>query len=304
MRFGDLVDFVSVIVHNSLQRLCVSSSANQLLVREHVHANKKCKSASPQTLCEENPSVTEKGPIMQTASQCHDFIIIPSSHANSLAPGGFELNFRWVIFKLIVVVHGWGISCETALIWMSLDHTYDKSTLVQVMAWCRQATSHYLSQCWPRSISSYGVTRPQWVKSAILPLACINPRDLSSLPYAVNPEKVMTPHQHIGTYKYVRYFVEHFWWKKSLCLIQNLNHFLGSKPTIGHDWHPALTKNFDKPPFVMLPWSFDTTFLLYSAFCELITMDIRAAVIACKKCLVIRGFCLSFNSNSLQRHGI
>ena len=41
----------------------------------------------------------------------------------------------------------------------------DKSTLVQVIAWCRQATSHYLSQCWPRSLSPYGVTRPQWVKS-------------------------------------------------------------------------------------------------------------------------------------------
>ena len=35
-------------------------------------------------------------------------------------------------------------------------------TLVQVMAWCRQATSHCLSQCWPRSLSPYGVTRPQW----------------------------------------------------------------------------------------------------------------------------------------------
>ena len=32
------------------------------------------------------------------------------------------------------------------------------------MAWCRQATSHYLSQCWPRSLSSNGITRPQWVK--------------------------------------------------------------------------------------------------------------------------------------------
>ena len=36
---------------------------------------------------------------------------------------------------------------------MQLDLTDDKSTLVQVMAWCRQATSHYLSQCWPRSMS-------------------------------------------------------------------------------------------------------------------------------------------------------
>ena len=43
--------------------------------------------------------------------------------------------------------------------------TNDKSTLVQVMAWCRQATSDYLSQCWPRSLSPYDVIRPQWVKA-------------------------------------------------------------------------------------------------------------------------------------------
>ena len=39
------------------------------------------------------------------------------------------------------------------------------SKLAQVMAWCRQATSHYLSQCWPRSLSPYGVTRLQSVDS-------------------------------------------------------------------------------------------------------------------------------------------
>ena len=61
----------------------------------------------------------------------------------------------------------WSISCEIALRWMSLDLTDDKLTLVQVMAWCRQATSHYLSQCWPRSMWPYGVTRPQWVKCSI-----------------------------------------------------------------------------------------------------------------------------------------
>ena len=68
-----------------------------------------------------------------------------------------------VIFKLISVIVGWGISCEIAFRWMSLDLTDGKSTLIQVMAWCRQATSHYLSQCWPRSMSLYGATRPQWV---------------------------------------------------------------------------------------------------------------------------------------------
>ena len=58
---------------------------------------------------------------------------------------------------------GWGISCKIALSWMPLNLTDDKSTLVEVMAWCHQATSHYLNQCWPSSMSLYGVTRPQWV---------------------------------------------------------------------------------------------------------------------------------------------
>ena len=31
------------------------------------------------------------------------------------------------------------------------------------MAWCCQSKSHCLSQCWPRFMSPYGVTRPQWV---------------------------------------------------------------------------------------------------------------------------------------------
>ena len=79
------------------------------------------------------------------------------SHVNSLTPGKFEWNFRHVIFKQILVIDGWGISCEIAQIWMSLDFTDDQWTLVQVMAWCNQTTSHYLRQCWPRSLSPYGV---------------------------------------------------------------------------------------------------------------------------------------------------
>ena len=83
---------------------------------------------------------------------------------NSLALGRFQFNFRSVIFKLILVNDGWGISYEIALRWMPPDCTDDKSTLVQVMAWCRQATSHYLSQCWLRSVPPNGITRPQWAK--------------------------------------------------------------------------------------------------------------------------------------------
>ena len=56
-----------------------------------------------------------------------------------------------------------GLHCNTFRL-MPRDLTDDRSTLVQVMAWCRKATSHYLSQCWPTSMSPYDITRPQWVK--------------------------------------------------------------------------------------------------------------------------------------------
>ena len=38
----------------------------------------------------------------------------------------------------------------------------------QTIAWCHQATSHYVSQCWPRSMSQYGISRQQWVKSILV----------------------------------------------------------------------------------------------------------------------------------------
>ena len=92
--------------------------------------------------------------------------LFPTSHdqINSLAPGRFLSNFRQVIFKLNLVIDGCDISCEVVLRWMSMDLTDDRSALVKVMAWCHQATSHYMSQCWPRAVSPYGVARPQWVK--------------------------------------------------------------------------------------------------------------------------------------------
>ena len=36
------------------------------------------------------------------------------------------------------------------------------------MAWCRQATSHYLSQCRPKYLSPYGISRPQWVNDRVI----------------------------------------------------------------------------------------------------------------------------------------
>ena len=55
-------------------------------------------------------------------------------------------------------------SCQIALMRMPQKPFDDKSTLVQLMARYRQATSHYLIQCWPKFMSPYGLTRPQWIE--------------------------------------------------------------------------------------------------------------------------------------------
>ena len=88
-----------------------------------------------------------------------------SAWINSLAPGRSDNNFGSKIFNLIPQNSSLGACCEISLRRLALNLGNVKSTLIQVMAWCRQATSHCLNQCWPRSLTSYGVTRPQWVNS-------------------------------------------------------------------------------------------------------------------------------------------
>ena len=82
-----------------------------------------------------------------------------SERVNSLAPTGCGSSFEIIIFQLIII--NLVNRCEPQNL---ID---DKSVLVQVMAWCRQATSHYLNQCRPRYMSPYGVTRPQWLISSV-----------------------------------------------------------------------------------------------------------------------------------------
>ena len=82
---------------------------------------------------------------------------------NSLAPGRCANDIRSMIFKFISMLDILSITCKTSLMWMSQDLTDDYSILVQVMAWCCQAPSHYLSQCWRRFMSLNGVLRPQLV---------------------------------------------------------------------------------------------------------------------------------------------
>ena len=96
------------------------------------------------------------------------------SFINSLAPGRPGCDFKTAIFNLVLLIGIFTSSEDNALRWMPRDLTDDKSTLVQVMAWCRQATSHYLCQCWPSSMLPYGIARPQWVKPCGAEFICWN----------------------------------------------------------------------------------------------------------------------------------
>ena len=101
-------------------------------------------------------------------AHCHCGYICTQCIINSLAPERSECDSKNVIFNLVLPIGIFRSSHVNALRGMPQDLTDDKSTLVQVMAWCRQATSHYLSQCWLSSLSPYGVARPQWVKHATM----------------------------------------------------------------------------------------------------------------------------------------
>ena len=58
------------------------------------------------------------------------------------------------------------VSCEILLSWTPQNITNGKSTLVQLIAWCCQATSRYLNHwCSSRSMSPYGITSTQWLNN-------------------------------------------------------------------------------------------------------------------------------------------
>ena len=104
----------------------------------------------------------------------HIYALLNKAVINSLAPRRSEFNSKDLIFSLVLLIDIFISSHDNAIWWMPQDLTDDKSTLVQVMAWCHQATSHYLSKCWLSFLSPYGIARPQWVNSnnALLPVWC------------------------------------------------------------------------------------------------------------------------------------
>ena len=90
------------------------------------------------------------------------FIKIMSFHVGWFT-GPWEM-WQWfhnIISQLLLWIESWPLAVK--FLSFTPHNPILKSTLVQIMAWCHQATSHYLSQCWPRSMLPYGMTRPQCV---------------------------------------------------------------------------------------------------------------------------------------------
>ena len=90
---------------------------------------------------------------------------------NSLAPGGLHCSLKLVNFKLISTTNC--IFCEIVIRWVPRNLTDHLSTLVQAMAWCHRATSHYLSQCWPRSLRHMSLGHNELIKANIFSW-CLN----------------------------------------------------------------------------------------------------------------------------------
>ena len=75
-----------------------------------------------------------------------------------------------MICKLIIQTSSLENHSEIALKWtaQNIQNIHiEKPTLTQVMAWCRQATSHCLSQCRPRFIRSLVSVAPSLLPDII-----------------------------------------------------------------------------------------------------------------------------------------
>ena len=125
-------------------------------------------------ICAENSPVTDEFPAQRPVTQSFDVfsdLRLNKRLSKQSWTWWFETlsrplwrhcNVKSTISKHMSQTKFMSMSREITLGWMP-QNTFDgKSTLVQLMAWCHQATSDFLIQCWNRSMLPYHITRPQW----------------------------------------------------------------------------------------------------------------------------------------------
>ena len=95
--------------------------------------------------------------VLVRTTKCHVHVSV-----NSVFPEICGYNLELLNFKLILMTDTMSISRDIARRRMPQDLTNGYSMLAQVLAWCRQATSHYLNQCWSIFMSSRAEFRAGW----------------------------------------------------------------------------------------------------------------------------------------------
>ena len=75
-------------------------------------------------------------------------------------PERCDCDFKCVNFKYNLGIDKSSIQANITLEWMPEDLADGKSSLVQVMAWCHQAASRCLNQCWPTSLMPCHMASP------------------------------------------------------------------------------------------------------------------------------------------------
>ena len=111
----------------------------------------------------EHSVLSHKGSFSLTSDWTNIMSILMFASINTLTPQRCGNNFtRLFFFKFFWGIDIWSTSCEVCLRRRKPQNlTDDTLILVQVIAWCHQAASHYLSQCWPIFILSFSLTRSQ-----------------------------------------------------------------------------------------------------------------------------------------------
>ena len=89
---------------------------------------------------------------------------INGDSVKTLSPRQNERHFADDIFKCIFLNENIWISIKISLKFIPKCPINNIPALVSIMAWRRQATSHYLNQWWSSQLTHICVTRPQWVK--------------------------------------------------------------------------------------------------------------------------------------------
>ena len=140
-----------------------------LVLRSHQQSRywQKCINNSLSSMAGGLISTTWAMSVSRNIRTCKYVFMFPKDKTESisipLVRGKCGSSFESIIFIHIIQSSWLSTRCAITLRWMPQHFTNEKTTWVEVMAWCRQASSHYLSQCRTNSISPYGVTRPRWV---------------------------------------------------------------------------------------------------------------------------------------------